>query len=260
MRHNILNTSKERLLNTKKAVIKLFRRTLPQVQPKYIHQCPTRFRFFFLPFLLCTLCTSWSVAGIDSWYSTEVLPAVRGDKASSCGLRAVSSTLDTAPDAPKSNQSLYTVVYGGPDGVNVRQTPSLGDNVIAAAFKQNSAPLTITSTNPIVVDGIPWVQVEVSGWLAYRKVSRTFSYLQETGEGKAKVNWDGGKNPNDNFLMLRVAPGTSSTQIAKIFDGTEILLGRTSLVGSFEWVSILLRGWMATKSTSGRPLLAPYSP
>jgi hypothetical protein len=205
------------------------------------------------------LLSNSACADIDNWYENEVLPTMRGERASS-GSDTIQPDSSAGVSSSKGkSEQLYTVVWRGSDGVNIRSAPGLTD-VLATAYRQDSAPLNVISKEPLLVSGIPWVEVEISGWMAYRTVGRASPYFELTDRGYSRVVWDGAGNPNDNFLALRISPGKSSTLIAIVFEGATVLLGNTTDHGRLEWVSALVRGWMAVRSRSGQALIAPYLP
>jgi hypothetical protein len=153
----------------------------------------------------------------------------------------------------RSTQPAYTVVFNGSSGVNVRETP--GGRIIAAAQNQRIVPIGGLST-PVMHNRLPWVQVEIVGWMARKKHSRVLPYFAELGGGVSRVIWDGNGNPNDNFIALKALPDISSTRAAKVFTGTDVYTGTGVVNGAFEWVPARLVGWMALRSSKGATLLA----
>ncbi|EGV27562.1 hypothetical protein ThidrDRAFT_4623 [Thiorhodococcus drewsii AZ1] len=98
----------------------------------------------------------------------------------------------------------YVVVYKGPDGVNVRSQPS--GRLLATAFEQNVSPITRISSTQQIKKGIPWIKVEMTGWMARRMLTKTRPYLKDIGNSISKVIWDGGGDPNDRFISLKSSP------------------------------------------------------
>ena len=150
-------------------------------------------------------------------------------------------------------QSAYTVVYSGKDGVSVRDDP--GGRLLATAHIQQTVPVGALST-PVMFNGVPWIKVEIVGWMARKKHTRDSSYFADLGNGISRVTWDGNGNPNDNFIALKALPDISSPRAAKVFTGTDVYTGQGVLGSAFEWVPARLVGWMAITSPKGTRLLA----
>jgi hypothetical protein len=163
------------------------------------------------------------------------------------------ATIETE-NSPPASQQMYTVVYGGTDGVNVRSQPN--GKLLATAFEQTAAPITGLTSFPSRTNGIPWIKVELEGWMAQRKLTKSKPYLQGLDGGIFQVIWDGGGDPNDNYISLKSSPDVSSTRIAKVYTGTNVRTGRMMANGDFEWVEAKLVGWMALRSGRGTQLLA----
>lgn len=214
------------------------------------------------------LVSTTAEAGFDTWFAQEVVPTVRGTSTENIDtnipFKPSGATSLPLPDKHSSDSclaagTLCIVAYTGGEGVNLRTKPS-GTKIVAAAYQQDAVPLRVLSEKPIYVNGTPWVEVQLNGWMAFRKLSRSSPYLAEVAAGKARVDWDGGENPKDNFISLKTAPDYSAKRIAKIFNRTEVEVGNTIVQGEFEWISAQLIGWMAAISPEGTRLLEPYSP
>lgn len=153
----------------------------------------------------------------------------------------------------------WSVVYRGRDGVNVRAEPG-GTSILATAYHQNVATIRGLSAKPVYKNGIPWVKVELHGWMAKRKLGKSYSYLAELGDGNAIVTWNGRGDPDDNFIALKAGPNIQAKRIAKVYTHTSISTGESQVSGSFEWVRARFVGWMATENRKGTRLLSVASP
>jgi len=170
--------------------------------------------------------------------------------------QAMRYLLTSSPDQATyshQTQSAYTVVYSGEDGVNVRDEP--GGRLLATAQMQQTVPIGALSA-PVMFNGVPWIKVEIVGWMARKKHTRDSSYFADLGNGLSRVTWDGNGNSNDNFIALKPLPDISSPRAARVFTGTDIYTGEGVVGSSFEWVPARLVGWMAMQSSKGTRLLA----
>lgn len=149
------------------------------------------------------------------------------------------------------------VVYNGINGVRVRSYA--GGQVIATALKQKVVPIKNLSTTPKIKNNLHWINVEINGWMARRKLDKLQPYLIEMDAINSKVIWDGGGTAN--FVSLRSGPSTSNTRIAKVYTGSYVNTGtnggirQIKIDGEFEWIKVTLIGWMALRSRNGEPLL-----
>ena len=251
---------------TDRGVRDIFQSGTPSLLKMHLRK---RIGVIFMTFIASLLVPIAAGAGFDRWFAQEVEPAVRGitaeridgnislqhnGKASSRPSAGTKQSFDACLVAG----TLCSVAYSGVEGASLRRNPS-ETNVLAAAYPQNSVPLKVLSESPVYVNGAPWVEVQLNGWMALRKLSRSVPYLAEIAVGKARVDWEG-ERLADNFIALKTAPDYLAKRIAKVFNGTEVEVGNIVVQGEFEWISAQLHGWMAAKSPQGTVLLQPYSP
>jgi len=153
--------------------------------------------------------------------------------------------------------SLYTVVYSGGDGVSVRSAPG-GDEIIATAYRAPDSAFLALSPNTTYVNGIAWIPVRLSGWMARRNLRNGETNIATDGKGWGIVRWDGNGNPTDNFVSLRTF-GDDPQRLAKVYYNTSIRIGGSRRDSQYEWVQAELFGWMAVKGPKGTTLIAPVS-
>ena len=157
------------------------------------------------------------------------------------------------------NNTKYQVTYSGDDGVNLRAEPG-GSSILATAYKQNAISIRGLSSEPVIRNGLPWVKVELYGWMAKKQFGKDYSYLRPIGDDISVVTWDGGDNPTDNFIALKAESDISATRIAKIYTFTSVRTGEYKINGNFEWTRVKLIGWMALRSAKGTQLISEIAP
>lgn len=156
-------------------------------------------------------------------------------------------------DAPQAGDN-YTVAYKGNDGVSIRSSPS-GD-IIATAYFGPDTRLTILSEAPEPVDGLEWVQVKVDGWLAKRNLKSGDINIATLADGTGVITWDGGGDPNDNFIAMRTL-GSKGNRIAKVYYRTKVILGESKNSGNYEWAKSSFIGWIPIRGPKGTLLIDP---
>jgi tetratricopeptide (TPR) repeat protein len=170
----------------------------------------------------------------------------------------VEAEMEVVPAPMKENGpkvgEIYTIAYKGNDGVSIRSSPS-GD-IIATAYFGPDTRLTILSEAPEPVDGLQWVQVKVDGWLAKRNLKNGDINIATLGDGTGVITWDGGGDPNDNFIAMRTL-GSKGSRIAKVYYKTKVMLGESKNSGNYEWAKSSFIGWIPIRGPKGTILIDP---
>jgi hypothetical protein len=72
------------------------------------------------------------------------------------------------------------------------------------------------------------------------------------------VTWDGGGDPNDNFIAMRTL-GSKGKRIAKVYHRTRVGLGEKTISGNYEWVFAETIGWLPLLGPKGSTLVQPVN-
>ena len=170
----------------------------------------------------------------------------------------VKAEIEVVPAPIKENGpkvgEIYTIAYKGADGVSIRSSP--GGDVIATAYFGPDTRLTILSEAPEPVDGLQWVQIKVDGWLAKRNLKSGDINIATLADGTGVITWDGGGDPNDNFIAMRTL-GSKGSRIAKVYYKTKVMLGESKNSGNYEWAESSFTGWLPIRGPKGTLLIDP---
>lgn len=151
----------------------------------------------------------------------------------------------------------FTVAYKGADGVGLRDSP--GGRIVATAYHGPDTLLVAVSDTPITTGGLTWVHVKVRGWMAARNLQNGDINIATTQGGGGVVTWDGGGNPNDNFIAMRTL-GAKGSRIAKVYHRSKIAIRDTTISGNYEWVQAEVSGWVALRGPRGSLLIEASVP
>jgi hypothetical protein len=166
--------------------------------------------------------------------------------------------LVTVSPAP-AQQETWRVVYTHPDprntGVNLRTEPEPDAWKIATCFSQAATPLKRDGESR-EVNGVVWLPVRIDGWMAIRRHNRETSYLNEVAPGEWKVSYIGKGTRTDDSIAIRSEPGTAHTLVADVYDGSIVSGTERRRDDTYEWLKVSVRGWMASTSQKGTPLIA----
>jgi hypothetical protein len=146
----------------------------------------------------------------------------------------------------------FRVAYKGADGVGLRDEPS--GRTVATVYHGPDTLLVAVSDTPVTTGGLTWVHVKVRGWMAARNLQNGDINIASTQGGGGVVTWDGGGNPNDNFIAMRTL-GAIGNRIAKVYHRSKIAIRDATISGNYEWVQAEVSGWVALRGPRGSLLI-----
>jgi hypothetical protein len=163
--------------------------------------------------------------------------------------------LATATNQEQLHGKIYTVAYRGEDGVSLRSEP--GGQILATLYYGPDTLLSVLSNSPVNYEGLSWIQVSVRGWMGIRNLKNGDINIASTTNGGV-VTWDGGGDPNDNFIAMRTL-GSKGKRIAKVYHRTRVGLGEKTISGNYEWVFAETIGWLPLLGPKGSTLVQPVN-